>query len=130
MSDTASCAELSWAKSSLQRNPQSSSFGSWELLDLPIHQFKRGSAASLSRTPFPLAIASAAGGLGSNSLDARYRLRQLDRETQQLETRPRFCRERRSIDCERAPGEGAPRAHFFGARGASTPGMGVARRGG
>lgn len=78
------CGALASSKRGLAASPQSSEFGSWELVDEPITRFNSGSMASLSRTPWPLGMSLAGTPPPAHSPHARFRLRELERLAAQL----------------------------------------------
>lgn len=74
------CNTLAIFNDDLRKSPQSSEFGSWELLDdKVIDRFNSGSMASLTRTPFPLGLVAADQPPHTASPEARFRLLELDR---------------------------------------------------
>ena len=81
------CKALEYARRVTGANPQSGSFGSWELsrVELPISQFRGGSTASLSRAPFPIGFVKRGEPLPSQSPEARHYLRELARIEAELD---------------------------------------------
>jgi hypothetical protein len=89
------CSAIAYSRRGLAENPQSSSFGSWEILELPIDQFKGGGTASLTRAPFPITFIKAGEPIPEQSPEARLHLRQLKRMEAGLDEPTNFSFEER-----------------------------------
>jgi hypothetical protein len=82
------CNPIEYARRMLAENTQSSSFGTWELLDRPLQASggSGGSMMSLGRTPFPLAFIEAGEPPPAHSPEATIRLAQLERQLALIDT--------------------------------------------